>query len=148
YLVIKVNQDEDINAFDLSDFLSSVTYFYREFSNEAVGEPLEDLSIKIKLQSRGRTVLKATVYSGIFGIATLVLLSNNSEFEASIGENNISFKTDGLLQSMTDFLNENQERKIRYEIFKDSIQNLKANVTEEVADNNLEEDISDSKKEI
>src|SRR5690606_29380388 len=99
YLVIKVNQDEDINAFDLSDFLSGITYFYKEFSKDE-DNPSEDLTIKIKLQSKGTTILKAAVYSGILGIAGLVILSNNSEFQARLGEDSFSFKTDGLLHSV------------------------------------------------
>ncbi|WP_282030575.1 hypothetical protein [Winogradskyella eximia] len=130
HLVIKVNQDEDINAFDLSTFLSSVTYFYKEFTLEEESINSEDLTIKIKLQSRGKTVLKGAMYSGILGIAGLVLLSNNSEFKGNLGSNNFSFKTDGLLHSVSDFLDKQQERQIRYEAFQDSIKNLKANIKE------------------
>ncbi|MBO3100256.1 MULTISPECIES: hypothetical protein [Gelidibacter] len=143
YLVIKVNQDEDINAFDLSTFLSGITYFYKEFSKEE-GSESEDLTIKIKLQSKGRTVLKGLAYTGVLGIAGLVLLSNNGEFKATIGEDEFSFKTDGLLNSMSDFLDKKQERKIKYEEFQQSIQNLKAKVSDE---DNLNDNLSNEIKE-
>ncbi len=133
HLVIKVNQDEDINAFDLKDFLSSITYFYKEFSNEE-GFDIEDLSIKIKLQSKGKMALKASIYGGVFGIASLILLSNNSEFSADVAGNKFDFKTEGLLKSISDFLDSNQEREIEYEKFKQSMKNLKV----KVVDNNTE----------
>ena len=143
HLVIKVNQDEDINAFDLSNFLSSITYFYKEFALEEDNFS-EDLTIKIKLQSRGKTVLKGAVYGGILGIAGLVLLSNNSEFKATFEESTFSFKTEGLLKSVSDFLDREQERKIQYEAFQDSISGLKANVKEQDAEIRvLEDDTSD-----
>jgi hypothetical protein len=129
HLVIKVNQDEDINAFDLKDFLSSITFFYKEFCFEE-GIDIEDLTIKIKLQSKGKLALKASVYGGVFGIASLILLSNNNQFKAGVGEQSISFTTgDGLLKSVSDFLDRNQQRKIEYETFRVSMDNLKVKVT-------------------
>src|SRR5690606_13736843 len=104
----------------------------------------------IKLQSKGTTILKAAVYSGILGIAGLVILSNNSEFQARLGEDSFSFKTDGLLHSVSDFLDRSQERKIRYEAFQDSIKNLKVKVKEDDDDNEIDlntDKVSDEVKE-
>lgn len=115
HLVIKVNQDEDINAFDLKDFLSSITFFYKEFCFEE-GIDIEDLTIKIKLQSKGKLALKASIYGGVFGIASLILLSNNNNFSAEVAGQKINYKTgNGLLESVSDFLDRKQEREIEYE---------------------------------
>ncbi|WP_142785007.1 hypothetical protein [Changchengzhania lutea] len=141
HLVIKVNQDEDINAFDLKDFLSSITFFYKEFCAEE-GIDVEDLTIKIKLQSKGKLALKAAVYGGVFGIASLILLSNDNEFKAEVAGQKIEFKTgDGLLKSISDFKDASQKRKMEYEIFKNSMKNLKVKVVDE-KDDELNNDVA------
>ena len=54
YLTLKVDQEEDINAFELQRFLTGLTYFYKEYCTENGIEVNEDLTIKIKLQSKGK----------------------------------------------------------------------------------------------
>jgi len=126
HLIIHVNQDEDINAFDLNDFLNSVTYFYKEFCIENGIVDNRELTIKIKLQSKGKMALKGFALAGVMGIASLILLSSNNEFSAHVGDTGFKFTTgDGLLKSASDFLDRNQEREIRYKIFNDSIEKLK-----------------------
>ncbi len=64
--------------------------------------------------------------AGIFSIAGLVLLSNNSEFKASFGKTKFEFKIeDGLLNSLTKFLDAKQERKIQMMKFMKSKEELK-----------------------
>lgn len=145
HLIINIDQDQDINAFDLNDFLSTITYFYKEFSEEENG-PIEDLTIKIKLQSKGKMALKGVVKGGILGIALLVLLSDNNEFKAEIGNNKFSFESDGLISTISEFLDENQERKMQYRIFQDSMESLKAKVVQDTT-NLTNDEISDNPKE-
>ncbi|NEM97199.1 hypothetical protein [Pontibacter burrus] len=132
YLTIQINQDEDINAFELNRFLSSLTFFYDEFCKENGFKNNEDLYIKIKLQSRGKMALQAGAIGAIMGIAGLMVLSNNNELSVEI-ENvgKVSGKGDGFLESVSDFLDRNQERQIKYEIFKDSMERLKVKPIEE-----------------
>lgn len=129
YLTLRVNRDEDINAFDLKRLLDSLTYFYQEFCEESGIEKNEDLTIKIKLQSRGKMALSGLGLAAVVGIAGIVAVSNNNEFtmryDAETNSSELSAKSDGLLQSISDFLDRKQERKIKYEIFKDSLTNLR-----------------------
>ena len=142
YLVIQINQDEDINAFVLNRFLNCLTYFYNEFCEENGIEKNEDLAIKIKLQSKGKMALSAFALAGVVGISSLLLLSNNTEVKADLKEMKVEGKSDGLLQSISDFLDRKQQRKIEYEIFKDSIQKLK--VSHQIDSVKLNDEITDA----
>lgn len=124
YLTLRVNQNEDINAFAFRDFLDGLTFFYKEFCKEHGFKNENELYIKIKVQSKGKLDLRGFVKYGILSLGGLVLLTNNNEFKATLGRSNIEFKNDGLLKSVSDFLNEKQERIIKYEKFKDSIKAL------------------------
>jgi len=128
HLTIQVNQDNDINAYALNNFLSSITYFYREFCIDNNIDPDEDLTIKIKLQSKGKMALKALIPFGIIGIAGLIVLSGHSKVDLKIGDASVKGESDGLIPTITDFLNKKQERQIKYEIFKDSMEKLKATI--------------------
>jgi hypothetical protein len=125
YLTLRVEQDEDINAFAFRDFLNGLTYFYEEFCKEFGYENNEELYIKIKVQSKGKLALQGFAIAGILAIGTLIAFSNDSEFEASIKGSNFKFKTDGLIKTYSEFLNEDLKRKIIYEKFKDSMNALK-----------------------
>lgn len=125
YLIIQINQDEDINAFVLNRFLNSLTYFYQEFCIENGIEVNEELSIKIKLQSKGRMALIGASIVGVVGLSALLLLSNNTEVKADLKAMKVEGKSDGLLNSISDFLDRSQKRKMEYEIFQDSLQRLK-----------------------
>lgn len=140
YLVIKIDQDEDINAFALNDFLSTTIYFYKEFCKENGIEENEDLFIKIKLQSRGKLVLKAAAYGAVFSVMVMMALTQDAEFNVEYGDFKINGKSgDGVLKSWSDFKDGDLEREMKYEIFQDSMRRLKAST--------LKENITDSIKE-
>ncbi len=126
-LVIQIDQDEEINAFELNRFLSDLTYFYHEFCSENGTLLDEDLRIKIKLQSAGKMLLKAGGYVGILGLATMISLSNNNKLKVDAKNFKVEGSSDGLLKSITDFFDRNEERRERAARFDDSIKNLKAN---------------------
>lgn len=143
YLVLQMGKDEDINAFHLNRFFNGLTYFYNEFCREAGVEENEDLSVKIKLQSKGKTILKAVVYAGVIGIAGILALSNDTELKVEIGGVKVEGKSKGGLKSLTEFLDANQKRKIEYQKFKDSVEALQAkqnpdlNILKENSNGNL-----------
>lgn len=125
FLTIKIDQDEDINAFELNRFLESLTYFYKEFSKEYGIEDNEDLYIKIKLQSPGKIALKAVKNAAIIGIVGVMLLSNSNKTEIGFLGAELKNESDGFLASISDFLDRNQQREIEYIKFQDSIERLK-----------------------
>jgi hypothetical protein len=125
-LVIQIKQDEAINAFDLNRFLSSITYFYEEFCMEAGIEINEDLTIKIKLQSRGKMLLTALTAAGIIGLAGLIVLCNNNKLKIDLKNEQIEGSSDGLLKSYNDFLDRKEARREKIILFEDSMEKLKA----------------------
>lgn len=132
YLSIKVNQDEDINAFALNNFLTDFNYFYNEFCLENGETNTEELFIKIKLQSKGKLLLKGLGVGGMIGVACLITLCSNNNVEMNTGKNGITLKgsSDGLLPTISNFLDANQERKFRQKRFEDSMNKLKIQVTD------------------
>ncbi|WP_342645032.1 hypothetical protein [Mucilaginibacter sp. CSA2-8R] len=128
YLTIQINQDDDINAFAFAEFLSGLTYFYKEFCKENGDEDNEDLFLKIKVQSRGKMFLKALAITGGIGLAGLIIMSSNHEVKVKLLKDivEVEGKSTGFLESYTKFLDASQERQFRQERFEDSMARLKA----------------------
>lgn len=127
YLKIYFNQDEDINAFELSRFLQSLTEIYKEFNIENGSDPESELNIKIKLQSKGSVLLKASGAIAGFGIIGLLILSNNMEFKTILPNGTkLSAKSDGLLKSIMDYKERSQTLKHNDQLFQDSLKALHA----------------------
>lgn len=126
YLVLKIDQDEEINAFAFNRFLESITYFYKEFCLENGEDENEDLTLKIKVQSKGKLALKGIALGGIIGLGGIIALSNNSELKVNLKEFKIEGKSDGPLKSLSDFLDRKQERRMKWEMFIDSMDEVKA----------------------
>ena len=109
-----INQNEDINAFALRDFLDSLTYFYKEFCQELGIEDNEELYIKIKLQSKGKTVLIGSAAAAIVGVSLILSLSKDASFKGKILNQEYEFSSgEGLISTYSNYLNEEQERKIQ-----------------------------------
>jgi hypothetical protein len=130
FLIIQINQDAEINAFQFARFLNGLTYFYHEFCIEAGCEKDEELYLKIKVQSKGKVALYALTGAGLLGLSSIILLSDNPTFKlhlkAGVGEIEIEAKTDGLLKSLTNFFDANQERKENAIEFIESSEYMKA----------------------
>ncbi len=73
--------------------------------------------------------LIAASIAGVVGLSSLLLLSNNTEVKADLKAMKVEGKSDGLLNSISDFLDRKQKRKMEYEIFQDSLQKLKVQHT-------------------
>lgn len=131
YMVININQDEDINAFELSRFLSSLTYLYQELCEYYGFEKDEELFIKIKLQSKGKALLSALAGGALLGLSAIFALSDNPSvkvnFDKSSGKIDFDAKSDGGLNSITRFLDAKEKRRQNVIIFNDSMKKLKAN---------------------
>jgi len=137
YLSIKIDQDEEINAFDLQRFLESLTYLYKEFCSVHGIEDNEELFIKIKVQSKGSALLKGLGYAALFSVAMIIVMSNNSNIELDLKNMKVKGGSEGFLKSLTDFRDANEirdERKAEKALerqkellkFKDSIEKLHA----------------------
>lgn len=132
YLTIKIDQEEDINAFAFSEFLSGLTYFYAEFCKENGEDYNEELYLKIKVQSKGSVALKCFSIAAGVSLTGLFILADNSEAKMDLaGMVKVEGKSTGLLKSITNFLDASQERRHKEEKFQDSMQRLKATTVSE-----------------
>jgi len=138
YLTIQIEQEEDINAFAFSEFLSCLTYFYAEFCKENGEEYNEELFLKIKVQSKGKVALQCLSIAGGLAIAGLFAFSDDSEVKMELMGNKIEGKSTGFLKSLSGFLDASQERKHKEERFQDSIRRLKATTIQEPIQKNEE----------
>jgi hypothetical protein len=156
YLSIKIDQDEEINAFEFQRFLESLTYLYKELCIDNGIKENEELYIKIKVQSKGGVFLKGLGVVALFSLAGILSLSSNSQVIenlekvgkpmglltlaaiVALSDNNkikielgkwgkIEGHSDGFLKSLGNFLDGSQKRKIELTKFTDSVEKLKAN---------------------
>jgi len=155
YLSIKIDQDEEINAFELQRFLEGLTYLYKEYCRDYGIQDNEDLFIKIKVQSKGGVFLKgigiAALVSiagiihlasdpevikalaeiegttGLLTIAAVLALSDSTKVKIELGKlGKVEGQSAGLLKSLSNFLDSSQKRKIELMKFTQSIEKLKA----------------------
>lgn len=135
YLVVKVDQDDNINAFVLSRFLNELTYFYQFFCKESGIQENEELYIKIKLQSKGKMWLIGTAIVGMAGLG-FVIFSDGINIHVKLPNGvDIEIEGAGIPKSITNYKDAEQnreqkkldselERFMKYEEFKDSMQQL------------------------
>ncbi|NPD48067.1 hypothetical protein [Lentimicrobium sp. S6] len=129
HVVIRIKQDQSINAFQFNKFLSSLTYFYHEVCKENGVEINEDLFIKIKVQSKGKMALSGTFKVGILSLAFIFAFSDNPTLELDLGEYEFKASGDGPFQTLTNFLNASQERKIKMIELIDARKSIMADTT-------------------
>lgn len=85
HFTLRINQDEDINAFDLSRLLNSMTNIYKALCKELGEEDNEDLFIKIKVQSKGSSSLKGIIKRAVVGLAIISMLPKSEASKIKIG---------------------------------------------------------------
>ncbi|WP_398453293.1 hypothetical protein AB3466_17735 [Sphingobacterium thalpophilum] len=97
YGTFYINQDENINAFELKRFLDAITTLYTELCKENGYDVDEELYIKIKVQSKGSAILIGGCVGAITAIIVyLGLFSNNLELKAKAASVlDIDIKYDG-----------------------------------------------------
>lgn len=140
FLMISIDQEHDINAFHFQRFLDGITYFYKEFASELNEDHNEDLFLKIKVQSRGNTMLKGLAIGAVASIGTLIVMSNNPQVDINILGQHVQGSSDGFLPGLTDFLDAKLERRMKYEAFQDSLQALRASRKDEGLSEENEQD--------
>lgn len=146
HLVLKINQHEDINAFDLSDMLSGITYFYNEFCLEYGIEPNRDLTIKIKLQSEGKARVKGAVWAGVFGVLLVTSLAKDASFKVSLLGQELELETgEGVGNVILDIVNAKHENRMEFLKYQDSIKNLEVNNLKS-ANNNVDDDLPEERE--
>jgi len=94
HFTLRINQNQDINAFDLNRLLSSLTYFYKEICKALGEDENEDLFIKIKVQSKGATSLRSKIVIALIGLAAISQIPKSKGTKIKIG-NIFSYESEG-----------------------------------------------------
>lgn len=144
YFTLKINRDEDINAFDLNRLLSNLTYFYKELCKELGEDDNEELFIKIKVQSKGSTSFKGTCRGALIGLAILYVLPKSEGTKFEIG-NVIKFESkgsEGLAEAVYNFVHRSAKDVKKFVEFLDAREKLKAESIENTKDIESDKELS------
>lgn len=128
-LVLNVKRNQELDPFNVASLYDDLLYFIKEY-NEDLEIPINqgDYSVKLSLQSPG-TIVLISLLTGMSALAIVAIIvslaggESSNEFDQE-GKLKFKFKTSGLLKSLSDFLDRKQERKIRYEQFKQSLKHF------------------------
>lgn len=74
-MFVDLNDDEELNAFELHRYLEAITKLYKHYCAENDIEENEELYLKIKIQSQGNNILKWLRNAGGVGLATMFAMS-------------------------------------------------------------------------
>lgn len=136
YISIRINQDHDINAFALKDFLDCLTFFYKEFcADQGIDVHDDGLFIKIKVQSKGGAILKTSlITAGTFIAGLIMFTASDPNIKVKL-ENKFELEVSSkgsILDNISKFFDNNQERKHKEILFRDSLDRLKASTSSPV----------------
>jgi|GEM_PF-2931119 len=124
-LFVDLNEDDELNAFDLQRYLESITKLYTHFCIANGIDENEELFLKIKIQSQGSNIWKWMKNAGSFGIAGIIgmaivgsdpTLKINGEdgFEASL-KGNLFQNISGIYKDFVETNLDEEEKKIKIE---------------------------------
>lgn len=74
-MFVDLNDDEELNAFELHRYLEAVIKLYKHYCVANDIEDNEELYLKIKIQSQGNNILKWLKTAGGIGIASMLAMS-------------------------------------------------------------------------
>jgi len=74
-MFVDLNDDEELNAFELHRYLEAITKLYKHYCIANDIEENEELYLKIKIQSQGNNILKWLKTAGGIGIASMLAMS-------------------------------------------------------------------------
>lgn len=74
-MFVDLNEDEELNAFELQRYLEAVTKLYKHYCVANDIDDNEELYLKIKIQSQGNNILKWLKTAGGIGVAGIFLMS-------------------------------------------------------------------------
>jgi len=133
-LFVDLNENQELNAFELSRYLEAVTKLYKHYCIVNDIEENEDLFLKIKIQSPGSSVWKwskPALIAGVSIIATMGFFADGGEISYN-KEGELSIKTTGNIfknitntyASISNTDNENEDKKLErkrkeFELLKD-----------------------------
>jgi len=114
HLAINVERKEDFPAYDVFKTWTELLDLTEEFGDsENIKINKKDINLKINVESPGTIEFITYSVLGIVVLATLVVAIIGAEFESKTRPIRFTFKSDGLLQKINNFLDSKKDRKIK-----------------------------------
>lgn len=114
YLVFDVKTTDNIKARDLFDVGAGLLDLADKFFNEyKLPFSVNDFDVTINLNSPGKITFKALSKKGLWFLAILTIAVNGGGLKIDTASIKVDLSTDGIIKSVTEFLNKEQERNIK-----------------------------------
>lgn len=124
HIVFNIQRNEDIGAIDLFQLgfylLKLTEEFYRE---NGLDFDINDFDVKVNLNSKGKLKFIKKYGKGGFILALITIFINGGGGTISYGDFNLDISSDGLIQKIIDYQNNEFDRKMVEEI-KESMDSL------------------------
>ena len=122
YLVIKINQEDDISTNDFL-FLADLIELVKTYADENnFNIKPDDIKIKVYMQSPGALILFSSVFEWISLIGIFLIAVSGGSLK--INKDGVDISTKGLLSSISEFLDRKELRK-RQEVMTKKIDTMK-----------------------
>lgn len=116
-LVLRVRKNEELDSFKIGEFYSDLLYFIKEFSEDEGTEIQQgDISVKFDLQSPGTIIFIGIALAALVALGVMTILAGGEggfEIDPKTLKVNNNFKSNSLLDKISDFLDRKQERRFR-----------------------------------
>lgn len=130
HLVFRINTTKSVNMDDFFN-LYKLRLLAERYCQE-IGHPItEDIDMKIQMESPGRLLLSTKGILGLLVIGFICVAISGGGIECS-REEGFNMHTDGLLESISDFLDRRADRQL-VESVKNSIDTMKINTGKDLA---------------
>jgi len=114
HLSLTLEKDDSVKAVDLFETWLDLFQLTEDFAiEEGIEAKKSDFDIRINVQSPGVVEFISYSFMGIVILSTFVAAVIGADFEADTKLFKFKFKSDGLLKSVTNFLNEKKDRKFK-----------------------------------
>lgn len=117
-LVLRVRKNEAYDSFRVGDFYNDLLFFLKELSEEN-GEKIKqgDINVKFDIQSPGIIVFFGIMVFAFVCLGVMTILAGGEggyDVDQATHKIKFNFKSNSLLDKLSDFLDRKQERKIKF----------------------------------
>lgn len=124
YVVFNIQRNEDISAMDLFQLGYYLLKLTEEFyTKNGLDFDINDFDVKVNLNSKGKLKFIKKYGKGAFILALITIFINGGGGKISYGDFNLDITSDGLIQKIIDYQNNEFDRKMVEEI-KESMDSL------------------------
>lgn len=117
-LVLRVRKNDAFDSFRIGDFYSDLLYFMKEFSEDNGDEIKQgDINVKFDIQSPGIIVFFGIMVFAFVCLGVMTILAGGEggyDVDPNTQKIKFNFKSNSLLDKLSDFFDKKQERKIKF----------------------------------